>query len=209
MAAGQGPYVTKTGELAGRLPTPAIQWREYGSRTGYSGISMRYAANGVALIEAIAFTYGPGESEFQGRSLSPGFPGQAYGGIGDGATKTVTCPAGHTITEMFGETNMSNILTIGLKCRKSSGAAAAVRPEPQPGSDLANIQVPAPSLVGTPPPCWQETQNCVVPTVSHCQCVLHPPLCSTRRCMMSCSYVLSQRPGGLRCRLMLYVVVRC
>jgi hypothetical protein len=133
---GQGPNGTKTGEMAGWLPTPAIQWREHGSSTGYSSISMRNAKT-LALIEAISFVYGPGESVLKGRSLSPGMPGQAYGGIGDGATKTVACPPGHIITELFGETNGSNILTIGVRCRQSSGAAAGAPAAPSLSAEPA------------------------------------------------------------------------
>jgi hypothetical protein len=119
--AGQGGDVSKIGMMAGSLPVPTILWREYGSSTGYSSISMR-KSNETATIDAISFTYGPGMGS--GSSLSAGMPSQAYGGIGGDVAKTVACPRGQIVTGLYGETNGVSIFTIGATCQQSSGAAA-------------------------------------------------------------------------------------
>jgi hypothetical protein len=119
--AGQGRNVSKTGMMAGSLPVPVILWREYGSGTGYSSISMR-KSNETDVIAAISFTYGPGMGGE--RAFSAGMPSQAYGGIGGAATTSVACPRGQIVTGLYGETNGVNIFTIGATCQQSSGAAA-------------------------------------------------------------------------------------
>jgi hypothetical protein len=118
-------------------------WREYGSGAGYSSISMRSSSmpTCTVCIDAIGFVYGPG-MDGDG-ALSAGKRTQAYGGIGDGATKTVACPQGHIITGLFGETNGFNIMTIGVDCRQSSAPAAGMAP-----SMAAPSLAPVPVVVG-------------------------------------------------------------
>lgn len=100
------------------VPVPAIRWREYGSSTGYNGIELRLSAD-RNFIAAIGFTFAPSPSPLgEDRSLNPGKPNQAYGGIGDGETLRSSCPAGHIIKGLFGKTNGFNIFTVGLRCKE-------------------------------------------------------------------------------------------
>jgi hypothetical protein len=115
---GGASNVTQFGTLKGNLPVLAIRWREYGSATGYNGIELRLSADGN-FISAISFTFAPSPTPLnEDRSLNPGKPNQAYGGIGDGGTLRSSCPAGQIIKGLFGKTNGFNIFAVGLRCKE-------------------------------------------------------------------------------------------
>jgi hypothetical protein len=112
--------VTKVGTLHGKLPDGAVQWREYGSITGYSGIAVRKLDMGRSvgfLISAIGFVLGPDPKHTS--DDSPGKPTQTYGGIGDGEPESSICPEGTIIIGLFGTTNSYNIVTVGIRCQSS------------------------------------------------------------------------------------------